>query len=146
MSKYFKMLTKSVLYIFILTNYIPWSSATTLKKLYEQQCSVTEDCDQSQGLTCQNKACRCEPGGATVYSLSNNRCVGSAGRECVQQNNATFCVVNSLCHDYGYMHLCTCKDGYYQSKDGNCYTVAKYGETCLEEDFSCGDTLSSSIR
>lgn len=116
------------------------------KKLYDQLCSSSEDCDTSQGLSCQNRACKCDPGGATVYSLRSHRCVGAAGRECVRNNNTeTFCVLNSNCHDYGYMHLCTCKDGFYQSKDGHCYTVAKYGDFCLEEDFSCGDTLSSSI-
>ncbi|ODM99858.1 hypothetical protein Ocin01_06816 [Orchesella cincta] len=112
---------------------------------YDDFCSDNSDCSSSQGFLCHNRRCKCAPGGETVFSISRNRCVGAAGRECLRSGNETLCADNSICRDYNYMFLCSCKESYYQSKNGNCYKIAKYGESCREEDYSCGDPVTTSV-
>lgn len=69
------------------------------------------------------------------------------GRECFRSENSTaLCVDNSICRDYNYMFLCVCSEGYYQSMDGNCYKIAQFGESCREENYACGDSVTTSIR
>ncbi|CAL8103595.1 unnamed protein product [Orchesella dallaii] len=112
---------------------------------YDDYCTDNVDCSSIQGFLCHNRRCKCAPGGETVFSISRNRCVGAAGRECLRSGNETLCADNSICRDYNYMFLCSCKENYYQSKNGNCYKIAKYGESCREEDYACGDPVTTSV-
>jgi len=125
------------------------------QRFFNQTCQDDTDCDESRGLTCVNQVCQCTPYGETIHSFASNRCVGAAGKSCYMHPSddaniqQPLCIENSTCHQYrfAYSQLCICDDNFYQTKDGQCAPVAKYGQACRDdEQLSCGDRISTSIR
>ncbi|CAL8103587.1 unnamed protein product [Orchesella dallaii] len=103
------------------------SSSQALKTFGE---SCDSDCDERQLLTCSlnTSICECMRANTMFYDRSRLRCVGLVGESCVRYGNEFYCAPHSHCK--APTNICGCDKGYFQTENGTCVLVAKYGESC----------------
>lgn len=97
-------------------------------KSYGESCDA--DCDERQLLTCsQNSSiCECMQPTSMFYDKNQGKCVGRAGFPCTRYGSEFHCLPHAECNRAS--KSCNCEKGYFETENGSCSIMAKYGDSC----------------